>query len=76
MCNVLVADRRVVTPSAGMREHAATDWSWRGSGPGSLLIVRVSPAGGAVKVVRPVGRCTLTAPAVGEATQRSGGWAD
>ena len=25
MCNVLVADRRVVTPSAGMREHAATD---------------------------------------------------
>jgi hypothetical protein len=30
MCNMLVADRRVVRPSAGMREHAATDWSWRG----------------------------------------------
>ena len=45
LCNGLVGDRRVVTPSAGMREHVATDWSWYGwvrSGP--LVIVRVSPA--------------------------------
>jgi hypothetical protein len=40
MCNVLVADRRGVRPSAGKREHAATDWSWRGWGPARPLADR------------------------------------
>ncbi len=34
VCNGLVADRLVVRASAGMREHAATDWSWCGWGSG------------------------------------------
>jgi hypothetical protein len=46
-----------------------------GSGP-ALLIVRVSPAGGAVKVVRPVGPLHLDCAGGGRGYAAIRGWAD
>jgi integrase/recombinase XerC len=70
----LETTRRYILPSREDAGRPSRMWSSTSEAPMCqvpLLIARVAPARGAVKVVRPVGRCTLTASRAG-ACWRSG----